>query len=62
MDWYFFYNINGHDFLQKLIDFGDTFELESLHKENNAFWKAVIYSWTCYIKTIDNHPTIKTIF
>lgn len=54
-----FYTINGHDFLQKLYDFGDTFVLECLHKENNAFWKDVLYSWSCYIKTINNHPTIK---
>lgn len=45
-------------FLQKLHDFGDTFVLECLHKENNAFWKDVLYFWSCHIKTIDNHPTI----
>lgn len=33
--------------------------MECLHKENNAFWKDVLYSWSCYIKTINNHPTIK---
>lgn len=54
-----FYTINGHDLLQKLYDCGDTFALECLHKENNAFWEDVLYSWSCYIKTINNHLTIK---
>ena len=33
------FTIDGHDFLQKLYDFGETFILEYLQKENNAFWK-----------------------
>ena len=33
------FTIDGHDFLQKLYDFGDTIILECLQKENNAFWK-----------------------
>ena len=56
------FTINGHDFLQKLYDFGDTFILECLQKENNAFWKDVLSSWLNYIKTINNHPDIKDNF
>ena len=36
------FTINGHDFLQKLYDFGDTFILECLQKENDAFGKNVL--------------------
>ena len=54
--------ITGHDFLQKLYDFRDTFILECLQKENNAFWKYVFNYWLKYIKTINNHPNIKGNF
>ena len=52
------FTINGHDFLQKFYDFGDTSILECLQKENNAFGKDVFNSWLTYIKTINNHSNI----
>lgn len=61
MDGYF-YTISGHDFLQKLYDFGYTFVLECLRKENNAFWKDVFYSWSCYIKLLITIQPLKTTF
>ena len=48
--------------LQKLYDFGDTFILECLQKENNAFGKNVFNSWLTYIKTFNNHSNIKDNF
>lgn len=37
--------VNKHDILQKMYDFGDRFILECLIKENNAFWKDVLFVW-----------------
>ena len=55
------FTIDGHDFLQKLYDFGDTFILEYLQKENNACWKDVFNSWLKYIKLLIDILTSKTI-
>ena len=56
------FTIDGHDFLQKLYDFEDTFISICLQKENNAFQKDVLNSWLKYIKTINRHPNIKDNF
>lgn len=35
--------VNKHDILQKMYDFGDRFILECMIKENNAFWKDILF-------------------
>lgn len=47
--------------LQKMYDFKDTFVLECVHKENNAFRKDILNSWSYHIKTIYNIPKINVI-
>lgn len=47
--------------LQKMYDFRDTFVLECVHKENNAFRKDILNSWSYHIKTIYNIPKINVI-
>ena len=62
---YILSTVNGHDFLQKLYDFGDTFILECLQKENNAFWKDVFNSWLTWyekgIKVLQDFFFMKTV-
>lgn len=51
MDKYLF-AINGHDFVTKMYDFRNTFVLECVHIEYNAFRKDILNSWSYHIKTI----------
>lgn len=41
-----------------MFDYGDSFILKCLLIENNAFWKDVLFSYICYIKSIINPPNI----
>lgn len=52
--------VNKHDILQKMYDFGDRFILECLIKENNAFWKDVLFVWL--MKSIFSLSNIATKF
>lgn len=47
--------------LQKMYNFRDTFVLECVHKENIAFRKDILNSWSYHIKTIYNIPKINVI-
>lgn len=47
--------------LQKMYNLRDTFVLECVHKENNAFRKDILNSWSYHIKTIYNIPKINVI-
>ena len=49
-----FLAVHGKDFVQKFLDFGDEFFLNTLKQENNAFWEDVLKSWLCFIKTRNN--------
>lgn len=60
--WTYFLTVNRHDILQKIFDFGDRFILECLIKKTNAFWKDVLLSWTCYMKTITSLTNIAIKF
>lgn len=46
---------------KKMYDVRDTFVLECVHKENIAFRKDILNSWSYHIKTIYNIPKINVI-
>ena len=57
-----FLAVHGKDFVQKFLDFGDDFILNTLKQENNAFWEDVLKSWLCFIKTRNNVNFMKSNF
>ena len=57
-----FLAVHGKDFVQKFLDFGDDFILNTLKQENNAFWEDVLKSWLCFIKTRNNVNVMKSNF
>ena len=57
-----FLAVHGKDFVQKFLDFGDDFILNTLKQENNAFWEDVLKSWLCFIKTRNNVNVTKSNF
>ncbi|XP_056019638.1 uncharacterized protein LOC125668194 [Ostrea edulis] len=47
--------INGHDFVHKLLDFGDAFISECVIPENNILWQDVFNSMLHVIKSFDKN-------
>lgn len=60
---FFLSKINGNDFANKLIDFGDDFLSGMVVQRNNIFWQDGFNSWLCYTKKmIKSSLNTKNVF